>query len=165
MTDLATDPLTLRHTTITLIAIALGLMTLGQMMVGRYCRALTGLFLLFTVLTSATGYLFRQTGAQPTPAQLVGAISLLLLAVAIYGLYARALAGAWRGVFVISSVAAIWFNVGILVIQTFVKIPALHAIAPGNPPAGPLFVAVQAAVLAAFVAAGWIAVERFRPIL
>lgn len=165
MTELSLDPLTLGHTAITLIAIALGLLALGQMLTGAYCRAVTGLFLLFTILTSVTGYFFHQTGAQPTPGQVIGAISLLLLAVAVYALYGRKLARAWRPAYVVSSVIALWFNVVILVIQTFVKIPALHAAAPGNPPSGPLFTAVQGAVLVAFLVAGWISAKNFRPII
>lgn len=165
MTELATDPLTLGHTAITLIAIALGLLVLGQMMAGQYCRALTGLFLAFTVLTSATGFLFHQSGAQPTPAQLTGVISLILLAVALYALYGRKLGGGWRTAYVITGTLALWLNMAILVIQTFIKIPALHALDPGNPPAGPLFAATQGTVLVAFVAAGWISVRRFRPLI
>jgi hypothetical protein len=165
MSELATDPLTLGHTAITLIAIALGLLVLGQMLVGQYCSLLTALFLVFTVLTSATGFLFTQTGPQPTPAQLIGAISLVMLAVALYALYGRALAGVWRAIYIVTSLVALWFNVAILVIQTFVKIPALHALDPGNPPAGLLFSGAQGALLIAFLLAGWISVKHFRPTL
>jgi hypothetical protein len=124
------------------------------MLVGQYCRLLTGLFLTFTILTSATGFLFTQAGAQPTPGQVIGAISLVLLVLALYALYGRKLAGGWRTAYVVTSLVALWFNVLILVIQTFVKIPSLHAIAPGNPPSGPLFALVQGVVLVAFLAAG-----------
>ena len=60
---------------------------------------------------------------------------------------------------------ALLFHLGLLVIQTFVKIPALHAVAPGNPPSGPLFGAVQGAVLVAFGIAGWMSLRRFRPVI
>src|ERR1700722_6009669 len=108
MPHLAMDPLTLGHTAITFIAIALGLMVLGQMLTSQYCRALTAGFLLFTVLTSATGYLFHQSGAQPTPAQIVGAISLIDQAVALYALYGKHLIGAWRPVYVITALFALY---------------------------------------------------------
>jgi hypothetical protein len=165
MSELATDPLTLGHTAITLIAIALGFLVLGQMLVGQYCRLLTGLFLVFTVLTSATGFLFTQTGAQPTPGQIIGAISLVLLALALYALYGRALSGGWRATYIVTSLVALWFNMLVLVIQTFVKIPALHALDPGNPPAGLLFTGTQGVVLVAFLLAGWTALKHFRPSL
>jgi hypothetical protein len=165
MSELATDPLTLGHTAISLIAIALGLLVLGQMLVGQYCRLMTGLFLVFTILTSATGFFFTQTGAQPTPGQLIGAISLVLLAVALYALYGRALSGVWRTAYIVTSLVALWFNILILVIQTFIKIPALHGLDPGNPPAGLLFTSIQGVVVLAFLVAGWTAVKHFRPSL
>ena len=165
MTELATDPLTLGHTAISLVAIALGLLVLGQMLVGRHCGRLAALFLGFTVLTSATGFLFAQAGAQPTPGQIIGALSLLLMAAALYALYGRKLAGPWRAAYVVTSLLALWFNVLVLVIQTFVKIPALRAIAPGNPPSGPLFTSVQGVVLIAFLAAGWMSLKQFKPTL
>lgn len=165
MSELATDPLTLGHTAISLIAIALGLLVLGQMLVGQYCRLLTGLFLVLTVLTSATGFLFTQSGPQPTPGQIIGAISLALLALALLALYGKALSGVWRATYIVTSLVALWFNILILVIQTFVKIPALHALDPGNPPAGLLFTSIQGVVLIAFLAAGWIALKQFRPSL
>jgi hypothetical protein len=159
MPILAMDPLTLGHTAITFIAIATGLMVLGQMLAGQYHKTLTGVFLFFTVLTSATGYLFHQSGAQPTPAQLVGAISLLDLAVALYALYGKHLAGAWRTIYVISALFSLYLNAFVLVVQLYIKLP--------SPPVtgGPLFGATQGAVLLAFVAAIWLAQKRFKPLL
>ena len=60
---------------------------------------------------------------------------------------------------VITAILALYLNVFVLVIQSFIKIPALHALAPAVPPAGPVFGAVQGVVLLAFVAAGWVAVK------
>jgi hypothetical protein len=157
MLNLAMDPLTLGHTAITFIAIATGLMVLGQMLAGQYRPALTAVFLLFTVLTSATGYLFHQSGAQPTPAQIVGAISLLDLAVALYALYGKHLAGLWRPVYVITALISLYLNVFVLVVQLYLKLP--------SPPVtgGPLFGGTQGLVLLAFVVATWQAVRRFKP--
>ena len=159
MLVLAMDPLTLGHTAITFIAIATGLMVLGQMLAGQYRRVLSGVFLLFTVLTSATGYLFHQSGAQPTPAQVVGAISLLDLAVAIYALYGKRLADSWRLIYVITALIALYLNVFVLVVELYLKLP--------SPPVtgGPLFGGTQGAVLLAFVVATWQAVRRFKPLI
>ena len=157
MPHLSLDPLTLGHTAITFIAIALGLMVLGQMLIGQYCRSLTAGFLLFTILTSATGYLFHQAGAQPTPGQIVGAISLVDLAVALYALYGKHLIGIWRPVYVITALFALYLNVFVLVVQLYLKLP--------SPPVtgGPLFGGTQAVVLLAFVIAIWQSVRRFKP--
>jgi hypothetical protein len=161
MTALATDPLTLVHLAISLAAIATGLPVLAAMLKGRTPVTLTGVFLGLTVLTSATGFLFHNEHV--TPAMIVGAISLLILAVALFALYGRHLAGRWRGAYVITAILALYLNVFVLVIQSFIKIPALHALAPAIPPAGPVFGAVQGVVLIAFLAAGWVAVKAGRP--
>jgi len=157
MTELATDPLTLIHLAISLGAIVTGLMALAAMLKGQTPVTLTGMFLGLTVLTSATGYLFHNTSV--TPAMIVGAVSLMVLAVALFALYGRHLAGRWRTAYVITAILALYLNVFVLVIQSFIKIPALHALAPSVPPAGPIFGAVQGVVLIAFVVAGWLAVK------
>jgi hypothetical protein len=160
MTELGTDPLTLIHLAISLAAIVTGLMALAAMLKGRTPVALTGIFLGLTVLTSATGFLFHN--ASVTPGMIVGAISLLVLAVALFALYGRHLARHWRTAYVITATLALYLNVFVLVIQSFTKIPALHALAPGVPPAGPVFGAVQGVVLIVFVVAGWLAVKAER---
>jgi hypothetical protein len=157
MTQLATDPLTLVHLAISLAAIATGLPVLAAMMKGQTPVTLTGIFLGLTVLTSVTGFLFHNTSV--TPGMIIGAISLLVLAVALFALYGRHLAGRWRTAYVITATLALYLNVFVLVIQSFIKIAPLHALAPSIPPAGPIFGAVQGVVLLAFVVAGWRAVK------
>ena len=130
MTQLATDPLTLGHTAISLVAIVTGLMVLAAMLKGRTPVGLTGIFLTLTVLTSVTGFLFHNSHV--TPGQVVGGISLVILAVALFALYGRHLAGRWRTAYVVTAVAALYLNVFVLVIQSFIKVPALHALVPGN---------------------------------
>jgi hypothetical protein len=160
MTALATDPLTLGHTAISLAAIVAGLFALAAMLKGQTPVGLTGIFLGLTVLTSLTGYLFHNEHV--TPGQVVGAISLVALAVALFALYGRHLAGRWRTTYVVTAVAALYLNVFVLVIQSFIKVPALHALVPVIPPAGPVFGGVQGVVLVTFIAAGWLAVRAGR---
>jgi hypothetical protein len=160
VTTLATDPLTLVHLAISLLAIAVGLPVLAAMLKGRNPVPLTGVFLGLTVLTSATGYLFHNETV--TPAMIIGVVSLILLAVALFALYGRHLAGRWRTAYVITATLALYLNVFVLVIQSFIKIPPLHALAPGIPPAGPIFGAVQGVVLLIFLWAGWRAVKAGR---
>jgi Ca2+/Na+ antiporter len=160
MTALGTDPLTLGHTAISLAAIIAGLMALAAMLKGQSPVRLTGVFLALTVLTSLTGYLFHNDHL--TPAQITGAVSLAVLAVALFAFYGRHLAGRWRAAYVVTAVAALYLNVFVLVIQSFIKIPALHALAPAIPPAGPVFGAVQGLVLIAFLVTGWMAVRAGR---
>ena len=91
MTSLATDPLTLIHLAISLAAIAIGLPVLAAMLKGQTPVTATAIFLGLTVLTSVTGFLFHN--ASVTPGMVIGAISLLVLAVALFALYGRHLAG------------------------------------------------------------------------
>jgi hypothetical protein len=160
MTELGTNPLTLIHLAISLAAILAGLPVLAAMLKGQTPVTLTGIFLGLTVLTSATGFLFHN--ASVTPAMVVGVVSLSVLAVALFALYGRHLAGRWRTAYVITALLAFYLNVFVLVIQSFIKLPALHALAPNIPPAGPVFGAVQGVVLIVFVVAGWRAVKAGR---
>jgi hypothetical protein len=162
MTQLATDPLTLVHLAISLAAIATGLPVLAAMLKGQTPVILTGIFLGLTVLTSVTGFLFHND--KVTPGMVVGAISLIVLAVALFALYGRHLAGRWRTAYAITAVLALYLNVFVLVIQSFIKIAPLHALVPSVPPAGPLFGAVQGVVLIAFLLAGWLAVRAGKSI-
>jgi hypothetical protein len=91
------------------------------------------------------------------PSHVVGAISLLVLAVAIVARYARHLAGAWRWVYVVGAVVALYLNVFVLIVQLFLKVPALNAIAPTQ--SEPPFVVAQLAVLALFIALGIVTVR------
>jgi hypothetical protein len=160
---LGMDWLTLTHVLISLIGIVTGLVVLADWIGNRNRPGWTTLFLLFTVLTSITGFLFFHD-AHLTPAQILGVISLIVLAVALYALYGRGLAGGWRGAYVVSATIALYLNVFVLVVQTFAKVPPLAAIAPGNPPSGPVFDAVQGIVLLAFIYFGWKAGRNFKPL-
>ena len=162
MTELSTDPLTLTHVAITLIAIFSGFVVLNQMRSSTLSGGWTGIFMLTSVLTSVTGFVFFHPPGF-TPAQGTGIVALLVLAPTLYALYARRLAGPWRAIYVIGAVISLYLNVFVLVVQLFLKVPALQPLA-GNPPSGPVFGAVQGIVLIAFIVAGWRAVKRFHPL-
>jgi len=95
---------------------------------GKRLPAVTMLFLVTTALTSLTGFLFPLKSV--TPAVILGILSVLVLLLATIALYGRHLAGAWRGTYVISAVVALYFNFFVLIVQSFQKIPGLHALAP-----------------------------------
>ncbi|HTB01332.1 MAG TPA: hypothetical protein VK804_12710 [Bradyrhizobium sp.] len=149
------------HVVISLIAILAGLIVMFGMLGSNPMPGLTAIFLLFTILTSATGFLFPFNGV--TPGDVVGALSLVLLAIACIALYVMKLSGGWRWIYVMTALISLYLNVFVLVIQSFLKIPALTALAPGNPPTGPVFAVVQGIVLVFFVVMIIGAVRRFRP--
>ncbi len=118
---------TVLHVIISLIAIVTGSRHLAGMLGSQRMPGVTALFLATTILTSVTGFLFPINGF--TPALGVGVVSLVILAIALLALYGRHLAGAWRWIYVVSAVAALWFNVFVLVVQAFEKVASLHALA------------------------------------
>ena len=120
--------LTIAHVIISLVGILAGFVFLFALLSGREHERWTTVFLTTTVVTSVTGFLFPFERFLPSHA--VGILSLVVLAAAIYAKYSRRLNGGWRKVYVISAVTALYFNVFVAIVQAFMKIPALHAIAP-----------------------------------
>ena len=150
---------TIIHVLISLIGIFAGLMVLFGMLGNKRLDGWTSWFLITTVLTSVTGFFFPFHGF--TPAIGVGIISLVMLAIAIFARYSRQMAGVWRWIYIITAVIALYFNVFVLVVQAFLKIPSLHALAPTQTEQP--FKATQLVVLAFFVLLGVIALVRFQP--
>lgn len=152
------DGFTLFHVLISLVGIASGFVVLGGFLSNARLDGMTLVFLAATVATNITGFGFPFT--QLLPSHIVALISLLVLAVAIYARYFADLQGLWRPVYVITATAALYLNVFVLMVQTFIKNPALVAIAPTQ--SEPPFAATQGLVLVLFLALGWMAVRRFR---
>jgi hypothetical protein len=152
------------HVVISLIGIVAGIIVMFGMLGSNRMPGLTAIFLLFTILTSATGFLIPPLVTEKLlPSHIIGALSLVLLAVACIALYGAKLSGASRWIYALTALLALYLNVFVLVIQSFLKIPALTALAPGNPPSGPVFAVVQGVVLVLFVLFIIGAIRRFRP--
>lgn len=149
---------TIVHVIISLIAIGSGLVVMVGLLTGRRLNGLTGLFLVMTVATSVTGFFFPFHGF--TPAIGVGIISLVVLAVVIFARYARHLAGAWRWIYVVTAMVALYLNVFVLIVQLFQKVPALKALAPTQ--TEPAFLVTQLFALILFVVLTIVAAIRFR---
>jgi hypothetical protein len=157
---LSIENFTTLHVAISLVAIVSGLVVLAGMLQARRLPGWTALFLVTTILTSVTGFMFPITGL--TPAIIVGLISVVVLAIALAALYLKRLNGAWRWIYVTTAVLSLYFNVFVLIVQSFQKVPALQKLAPTQ--SEPPFQIVQGVVLAVFVILGIVAVRRFRPV-
>jgi hypothetical protein len=120
--------LTIIHVALSLIGIAAGFLVIFQMIGEKSLGGLNAIFLVTTILTSVTGFFFPIT--KITPGLVIGTISLVVLAIALFAFYSKKLAGLWRTVYVVTAVMAQFFNVLVLVAQSFQKIPVLHAHAP-----------------------------------
>ena len=94
---------------------------------------------------------------------MIGIVSLLLLGIACIALYVMKLSGAWRWIYVLTAMIALYLNVFVLVIQSFLKLAPLHTLAPSIPPSEPPFAVAQGIVLLFFVVVIIGAVRRFRP--
>src|SRR5580692_5319663 len=141
---------TLLHVFLSLVGIAAGFLVIFGMIGRRRFPLLTALFLVTTLLTSLTGFLFPFKGI--TPGIVIGILSLVVLALVIVARYPRDLAGPWRGTYVIGTVLAQFFNFFVLIVQSFEKVPALHAMAPTQTEAP--FKIAQLAALVLFVILG-----------
>lgn len=149
---------TLVHVLISLVGIVSGLLVVYGLIKGQRFDGGTAIFLATTILTSLTGFLFPFTHLLPS--HIVGIISLVVLAVAIVARYALHLEGAWRSIYVVSAVVALYLNVFVLVVQSFLKIPPVHALAPTQKE--PPFLIVQLIVMGIFIVLGILAVKGFR---
>jgi hypothetical protein len=152
------------HVIISLIGIVAGMIVMFGMLGSKRQDGLTAIFLLFTILTSATGFLIPPLISEKLlPSHMIGILSLVLLAIACIALYAMRLAGPWRRIYVVTALISLYLNVFVLVIQSFLKVPFLHALAPSVPPAEPPFAVVQGIVLVFFVVMIVGVWRRFRP--
>ena len=149
---------TLIHVILSLLGIASGLVVMYGFLKAKRFNSWTALFLITTALTSLTGFGFPFE--RLLPSHKLGILSLIALAIAIVARYALHMAGSWRKTYVVSASIALYFNVFVLVVQLFEKIPALHAIAPTQTEAP--FAIAQLTVLAAFIVLTALALKRFR---
>lgn len=154
---MTTSTFTLVHVVLSLVGIGSGFIVIFGLLTGQRLDGWTAIFLVTTVLTSLTGFLFPFDHLLPS--HKLGIISMVVLAVAILARYAFHLTGSWRRVYVISAAIALYLNVFVAVVQAFRKIPALKALAPTQKE--PPFLVAQLVVMAIFVGLTILAAKRF----
>src|SRR5438552_10637387 len=148
---------TLFHVALSLVGILSGFVVLAGFLSAKLSNGWTAVYLVSTVLSSVTGFLFPFHKFLPSHA--VGIVSLIVLVVAIPALYVFHLAGPWRLTYVIGAVIALYLNVFVLVAQLFMKVPALKTLAPTQ--SEPPFLGTQVVVLLVFIVLGVLAAKRF----
>lgn len=146
------------HVLLSLIGIGSGFIVLFGLIKDRRLNGWTSLFLWSTVFTSVTGFGFPF--AQLLPSHIFGALSLVVLTIAIVARYAMKLVGKWRKTYVYCAVFALYLNTFVGVVQAFLKIPVLKSLAPTQSESP--FLVAQFTVLVLFVALSWLAATRFR---
>src|SRR5579871_6307070 len=158
---LSLQAVTILHVVISLIGIVSGFVVLSALFKSQSKPGMTALFLISTILTNATGFMFPFE--KLLPSHVIAIISLVLLAIACFALYGMKAQGAWRPIYVVTAITSLYLNVFVLVIQSFLKIGPLHELAPSVPPSEPPFAVTQGIVLVLFVIAIIASVRRFRP--
>jgi hypothetical protein len=148
---------TLFHVAISLAGIVAGFIVFAGLIAKKRLDAWTAIFLGTTIATSVTGFLFPIKGI--TPGLVIGAISLVILTIAVYARYAMKMAGTWRKIYVVTSAVAFYLNFLVLIVQSFQKIPVLHALAPTGAEL-PVMIA-QTVALAGFLSLGALATIKF----
>ena len=147
------------HVYLSLIAIGAGFIVVYGMIAAKRLPLLTAVFLMMTALTSLTGFLFPFKGI--TPGIVIGILSLIVLVVAVIARRRSATSGVARGSYVIAAILALYFNFFILIVQSFQKLPSLHALAPTQSELP--FKLAQLATLVVFVVLTTMAFKRYRP--
>jgi len=153
---MSTATYTFLHVLISLVGIGSGLVVMFGFLTGKRFDGLTAVFLITTVLTSVSGFGFPFDHLLPS--HIVGIISLVILAVAIPARYLFQLAGSWRWIYVIGATTALYLNVFVLVVQSFMKVPALKALAPTQ--TEPPFLVAQSVVLVVYLGLTVLATKR-----
>jgi hypothetical protein len=153
------DPTTLVgfHTWLSLVAIVAGFPVAAGLLQGHTRPGWTGVFLSTAFATSATGFGLPAPGLLPS--HIVGAISLVLIVIAGFALYAKMLEGLWRRTYAVTAMLAFYLLMFVLVAQLFLKVPVLHQLAPTG--AEPPFAIAQGVVLVVFAVLTWKAAARF----
>ena len=157
---MSVETFTFLHVVISLVGIMTGFIVVALMLQSAPLAGWNGFFLIATILTSVTGFFFPLKAIGPP--HIVGAISLVVLAVALFALYGRKLAGPWRAVYVVSAVIALYLNVFVGDRAVVRQVRPIST--SSRPPARsrPSRVA-QAIVLILFVVIGFLATRRYHP--
>lgn len=153
------SPQVFYHVVISLIGIAIGFVVMAGIWQGKRLPGPTALFLAFTVLTTATG--FALPAEMILPAHIIGVISCVTLSLAIYAYYVCNLQGGWRIAYLVGAILSQYFNVFVLVVQSFQKIPMLKALAPNQNEAP--FAIAHLVMLGIFIVFGIFSLIKFRP--
>ena len=142
------------HVAVSLVGIVTGPVVVYGFLAGKRLDLWNAVFLTTTILTSASGYVLPAD--RILPSHVVGAVSLVVLAVALVARYART----WPRVYAVAAVTALYLNCFVLIVQLFQKVPALQALAPTQ--SEPPFLFAQLVALGVFGATAIVAAIRFR---
>ncbi len=147
------------HTVLSLGAIVAGFVVVIGMQRRQASPSWIAAFLASAVATSVTGFGFPFDHFLPS--HWVGVISLVVLGLAILGHYVFGQSALGRSIYLMGSIIGLYLLVFVLIAQAFLKVPALHALAPTQ--TEPAFAIAQIAALIVFIILGIAAARASRP--
>ena len=154
-------PFTAFHTILSLLAIVTGVCVMLMLLNDRKPDRWTVAFLVTMIATDVTGFMFPFD--KLLPSHQFAILSLVFMAIALVAQYVFHFAGAWRWIYAVTMGLAVYLNFFVLVTQLFLKVPALHALAPNAPDKPePPFLIAQAVLLVIFGWLIWKSVKSFR---
>lgn len=155
--DLATY--TAIHTIISIVQLVSGFVVVYALLKSQSAPGWTLLYIVTAIATSVTGFGFPFV--KFLPSHVFAIISLVLFALVILGRYVFHYAGAWRWIYAIGMVVTVYLDAFVAIFQSFLKIPAIHALAPTQ--SEPPFAIAQGVLLVIAVALIIAITIRFRP--
>jgi hypothetical protein len=159
MLGLSLSTFTTVHVILCLVAIASGLIVIVGLLAAKRLDGWTALYLLSALAASATGFGFPFE--KLLPSHILGIVSLVVLIVAALARYLFHLAGTWRAIYAVGAVLGVYFQVFVGIVQAFLKVPALSALAPTQ--TEPPFAITQGVALVIFIAWAIAAAIKFHP--
>ena len=158
MTILGLSLYTWFHVVLSLVMLVAGFVVAKDLLRSQISPGWMATFLATGVLTSATGFGFPFVKFLPSHA--FGVLSLILLAVTVYARWGAQLSGRWLTAYGTTLAIAIYLDAFVALVQSFLKIPALHELVPSDKSPG--FAIGQALLLVIFLALGIAAVRGLR---
>jgi hypothetical protein len=153
------------HSIISLVAIVAGIVVVRDLLASKADGpkpdgSWSLLYFVTAIATSVTGFGFPFVKFLPSHG--VAILSLILLIAAVLARYVFNYAGPWRWIYAVGVTLGEYFLVFVLIAQAFMKVNALHALAPTQ--TEPPFAIAQLILLAIFVVLTISAVRKFRPV-
>lgn len=149
---------TILHILISLIALISGVRLTIGFSKGTDPNATRLIFLVSTAANLLTGFLFPFHGV--TPAIVIGALNTVILVGTVVASGRRRRSQFWAVTYIVGALALLYFNFLVFIVQSFQKVPFLHAIAPvGNEP--PIII-LQGLLFVVAIAAGYLCLRRSR---
>ncbi len=146
------------HVGISLVGVVAGFVVAQGFLSNRLQKGWNALFLATTIATSVSGFLLPADRFLPSHA--FGIISLVVLGLALLARYVKHESGRWRATYRVNALIAFYLNLFVLIVQMFLKVPFLKALAPTQTELP--FALAQLALLVAFLVVTVLALKSSR---